>query len=149
MASTQSSGAEERRTRTQEMVNNWLSERQEMLVLYCKLAGIEAFDPDKPEKQLLKDFCQLLVDYVAYGHFEVYDRITAGDERRSEVARVAKEAYPTIAAITEKVVAFNDKYDLSDHVQPLDDLNDDLSDLGEALALRIELEDKLVKALLQ
>jgi len=145
----QNSGAEERRTRTQEMVTNWLAERQQMLVLYCKLAGIESFDPDKPEKQLLRDFCQLLVDYVAFGHFEVYDRITAGDERRGEVIRVAREAYPKIALVTEHVVAFNDKYDLSDHPQPLDDLNEDLSNLGEALASRIELEDRLVEALMR
>lgn len=149
MASMQSSGAEERRTHTQEMVSKWLAERQQMLVLYCKLAGIESFNPDKPEKQLLKDFCQLLVDYVAFGHFEVYDRITAGDERRGEVIRVAEEAYPRISRITEQVVAFNDKYDLSDHEQPLDTLTEDLSLLGEALANRIEQEDRLVKALMQ
>ncbi|MCW8907617.1 MAG: sigma D regulator [Sedimenticola sp.] len=145
----QNRSAEERRTRTQEMVANWLAERQQMLVLYCKLAGIESFDPDRPEKQLLRDFCQLLVDYVAFGHFEVYDRITAGDERRGEVIRVAREAYPKIARVTEEVVAFNDKYDLSDHQQPLGALNDDLSRLGEALASRIELEDRLVKALMR
>lgn len=144
----QNSGAE-RRTRTQEMVANWLAERQQMLVLYCKLAGIESFDPDKPEKQLLRDFCQLLVDYVAFGHFEVYDRITTGEERRGEVARVARDAYPKIARVTEQVVAFNDKYDLTDHPQPLDALNEDLSHLGEALASRIELEDRLVEALMR
>lgn len=149
MASMQNSGAPERRTRTQDMVANWLAERQQMLVLYCKLAGIESFDPDRPEKQLLKDFCQLLVDYVAFGHFEVYDRITAGDERRSEVIRVAEEAYPRITRVTGEVIAFNDKYDLSDHEQPLDSLNEDLSRLGEALASRIELEDQLVKALMR
>lgn len=144
----QNSGAE-RRTRTQEMVANWLAERQQMLVLYCKLAGIESFDPDKPEKQLLRDFCQLLVDYVAFGHFEVYDRITTGEERRGEVVRVARDAYPKIARVTEQVVAFNDKYDLTDHPQPLDALNADLSHLGEALASRIELEDRLVEALMR
>lgn len=149
MASMQNSGAQEHRTRTQEMVTNWLAERQQMLVLYCKLAGIESFDPDKPEKQLLKDFCQLLVDYVAFGHFEVYDRITAGNERRSEVIRVAEEAYPRITRVTRQVVSFNDKYDLTDHEQSLDNLNEDLSRLGEALASRIELEDQLVKALMQ
>lgn len=126
-----------------------MDERQQMLVLYCKLAGIESFSPDKPEKQLLRDFCQLLVDYVAFGHFEVFDRITSGEERRGEVVRVADEAYPKIAAVTELVVAFNDKYDLSDHQQPLDNLSRDLSVLGEDLAGRIELEDKLVKALLR
>lgn len=149
MVATQQGSGTERRIRTRQMVEKWLDERQQMLVLYCKLAGIESFSPDKPEKQLLRDFCQLLVDYVAFGHFEVFDRITSGEERRGEVVRVADEAYPKIAAVTELVVAFNDKYDLSDHQQPLDNLSRDLSVLGEDLAGRIELEDKLVKALLQ
>ncbi|MCW8944403.1 MAG: sigma D regulator [Sedimenticola sp.] len=140
---------QERRARTKDMVEKWLAERQQMLVLYCKLAGVESFDPDKPEKQLLRDFCQLLVDYVAFGHFEVYDRITSGEERRGEVIKVAEEAYPRIAEVTESVVTFNDKYDLNDHVQALDELSTDLSTLGEELANRIELEDKLVKALMR
>lgn len=148
MASQYSDGAE-RRTRTRAMVDNWLGERQQMLVLYCKLAGIESFSPDKPEKQLLRDFCQMLVDYVAFGHFEVFDRINTGEERRGQVIRVAQAAYPKIAEVTEMVVEFNDKYDLKDHAQPLDNLGRDLSLLGEDLASRIELEDRVVKALLQ
>lgn len=146
---SQFSGGPERRTRTKAMVQNWLDERQQMLVLYCKLAGIESFNPDKPEKQLLQDFCQMLVDYVAFGHFEVFDRITSGDERRGKVVKVAQAAYPQIAEVTEMVVEFNDKYDLNDHPQPLDNLGRDLSLLGEDLANRIELEDRVVKALLQ
>ncbi|AKH21531.1 sigma D regulator [Sedimenticola thiotaurini] len=146
---SQYSGGPERRTRTKAMVENWLDERQQMLVLYCKLAGIESFDPDKPEKQLLQDFCQMLVDYVAFGHFEVFDRISSGDERRGRVIKVAQAAYPKIAEVTETVVEFNDKYDFNDHPQPLDSLTRDLSRLGEDLASRIELEDRVVQALLQ
>lgn len=149
MMATQHGGGEERRTRTKAIVEKWLEERQQMLVLYCKLAGIESLNPDKPEKQLLRDFCQLLVDYVAFGHFEVFDRITSGEERRGEVVKVAKAAYPKISEVTELVVEFNDKYDLSDHQQSLENLSRDLSILGEDLASRIELEDKLVAALLQ
>jgi len=149
MVTSQHGDGQERRTRTKAMVEKWLDERQQMLVLYCKLAGIDSFSPDKPEKQLLRDFCQLLVDYVAFGHFEVFDRITTGDERRGRVIKVAREAYPKIAEVTELVVEFNDKYDLSDHRQPLDNLGRDLSILGEDLASRIELEDRVVTALLQ
>ncbi|MDF1527613.1 MAG: Rsd/AlgQ family anti-sigma factor [Sedimenticola sp.] len=149
MGSMYSGSGEERRARTKNMVDKWLAERQQMLVLYCKLAGVESFDPDKPEKQLLRDFCQLMVDYVAFGHFEVYDRITSGEERRGEVIKVAEAAYPRISEVTESVVSFNDKYDLADHEQSLEDLATDLSILGEELAGRIELEDKLVKALMR
>ncbi|MES9902251.1 MAG: Rsd/AlgQ family anti-sigma factor [Sedimenticola sp.] len=140
---------QDRRKLTQEMVDKWLLERQEMMVTYAQLAGLEAYPPEKPQKQLLRDFCQLLVDYIAFGHFEVYDRITAGDERRSEVLEVANRVYPRISEVTEVAVAFNDRYDTSDHEQPMDHLDDDLSNIGEELASRIELEDQLVAALIR
>ncbi|MET0106890.1 MAG: Rsd/AlgQ family anti-sigma factor [Sedimenticola sp.] len=137
----------ERRGRTQDVIDNWLSERQQMLVLYCQLAGLEPFEPDKPNKQLLRDYCQVLVDYMAFGHFEVYDRIAQGEERRREVLDMAEEIYPRAVEVTEMVVAFNDKYDTSDHEQPLDHLDQDLSALGEDLAGLIEMEDRLVAAM--
>jgi regulator of sigma D len=145
--STESGGQEERRAKTQEMVDKWLAERQEMLVLFCQLAGLEPYTPDKSTKQLLKDFCQVLVDYMAFGHFEVYDRISRGEERRHDVRQVAEEVYPLILEATEISVAFNDKYDASDHELAFDRLHDDLSALGEELAIRIEMEDRLVAAL--
>jgi regulator of sigma D len=144
---TENDQATDRRVRTQEMVDKWLHERQEMLVIFCQLAGVEPFHPDKPEKELLRKFCEVLVDYMAFGHFEVYDRISSGEERRSRVLKIAEEIYPRIAEVTELAVAFNDKYDTSDHAQSMEHLNDDLSNLGAELASRIEMEDRLVAAL--
>jgi len=143
------SGVDDRRIRTHGMVDKWLAERQDMLVMYCQLAGTEPFTPEKPEKKLLRNFCQVLVDYMAFGHFEIYERITSGDERRGEVLRVAEEVFPRISEVTEFAVAFNDKYDISDHEQSLDRLDKDLSILGEELASRIELEDRLIASLTQ
>jgi len=148
MASEIESG-EDRRVRTQQMVEKWLHERQEMLVLYCQLAGLEPYKPDKSNKQLLKDFCQVLVDYIAFGHFEVYERISRGEERRQEVRRVAEQVYPKVVAATDIAVAFNDKYEASENPQALDRLDADLSRLGDELASRIEAEDQVVKALLR
>jgi len=130
------------------MVGNLLAERQEMLVAYCRLAGLEPYHPDKPVKRQLEEFCQLLMDYTAFGHFELYRRISQGDERRAPVAGVARVVYSRIEEVTEEVVEFNDRYDASDHPLKLDLLPKDLSKLGERLALRLELEDRLVEALL-
>ncbi len=133
---------------TRQMVGNLLAERQEMLVAYCRLAGLEPYNPDKLLKRQLEEFCQLLMDYTAFGHFELYRRISEGDERRVRVAQVARRVYSQIEEVTEKVVAFNDRYDASDHPLKLDSLPNDLSGLGERLALRLELEDRLVEVLL-
>lgn len=138
----------ERRVRTREMIDKWLRERQQMMVLYWELAGLDPFVPDKSSKQLLRDFCQVLVDYMAFGHFEVLDRIGRGEERRLAVARAAEEVYDRLVEAAEVAVAFNDKYDTSDHNQPLDQLDGDLSLLGEEIALRVEMEDRLIAALI-
>ena len=145
---TNSGGHEERREGTRQMVENLLAERQEMLVAYCRLAGLDSYGPDKPVKRLLEEFCQLLMDYTAFGHFELYRRISDGNERRVPVARTAELVYQRIEAVTEKAVAFNDKYDGSDHSLQLESLPADLSALGELLASRLELEDRMVEALL-
>ncbi|HHH38947.1 MAG TPA: Rsd/AlgQ family anti-sigma factor [Sedimenticola sp.] len=145
---TDNGAVPDRRTQTQEMIGKWLRERQQMLVLYCQLAGLEPYTPEKPVKGLLKDFCQVLVDYIAFGHFEVYDRISRGQERRTRVLRVAEQVYPKVLAVTDLAVAFNDKYDTGGQLPALDELDRDLSRLGSELASRIEMEDQLVSALI-
>lgn len=145
---TDNGAVPDRRTQTQEMIGKWLRERQQMLVLYCQLAGLEPYTPEKPVKGLLKDFCQVLVDYIAFGHFEVYDRISRGQERRTRVLRVAEQVYPKVLAVTDLAGAFNDKYDTGGQLPALDELDRDLSRLGSELASRIEMEDQLVSALI-
>lgn len=139
----------ERRIGTRQMVKNLLAERQEMLVAYCRLAGLEPYTVDKPVGPQLEEFCQLLMDYTAFAHFELYRRISEGNERRRMVGQVASNVYQEIADVTESAVRFNDKYDGSNHALSLESLPNDLSDLGERLAVRLELEDRLAGTLLQ
>ena len=137
----------ERRTGTQDIIEKLLAERQEVLVMFCKLAGMEAQHEHDDEERILQRFCELLVDYSAFAHFEIYERIIDGRERRSAVVDVAREVYPRIAEATEVAVGFNDKYDANDHELDLQGLADDLGRLGEELAVRIEMEDRIVAAL--
>ncbi len=137
----------ERRTRSRDMIDKLLVERQEMLALFCQVAGLEPYSADKPVREKLGEFCQVLMDYMAFGHFEIYDRISRGEERRNGVVDIAQQVYPRVVAATDAAVAFNDKYDSSDHKLTLDALPHDLSHLGEELAIRVELEDRLISAM--
>lgn len=137
----------DRRGRTQEMVRKLLSERQEMLSMFCRVAGLQPYSEPAPGADLLQEFCQVLVDYSAFGHFEIYERIVAGRERRVQVVTVAREVYPRIAEASEVAVEFNDKYDASNHRLDLHQLDRDLCKLGEELAVRIEMEDRIIQAL--
>ena len=42
---------------------------------------------DNAIKDVLNDFLEILVDYIASGHFGLYRRIAEGTERRSPVPR--------------------------------------------------------------
>ena len=136
------------RQKTEEMISKLMAERQQMLVSFCRIAGLDPFTHDQPSREMLEEFCQILVDYTAFGHFEIYSRILSGEERRKKVLEVASRIYPKIAEATDFAVAFNDKYDALTHTEPLDHLNDDLCKLGEEIATRIDVEDQLVEALL-
>lgn len=149
MSKQQQEEGSERRVRTRDMIDKWLAERQEMLVLYCQLAGLEPYTPERSTRELLRNFCQVLVDYIAFGHFEIYNRISQGGERRQSVLRIAEEVYPKIAEVAEISVAFNDKYEATDNFPSMEQLDQDLSVLGAEIAQRIELEDRVVQALLR
>ncbi len=143
--------ASARRAGSREMVRKLLSERTEMFVLYCRLAGLTPYQ-GKPVKtndvhELLQEFCQVLVDYIAAGHFSIYERIISGNERRKEVADAANQIYPRIAESTEAALAFNDQYDTDERFELSGAFHESLSNLGEQLALRIEMEDQLLKIL--
>ena len=87
----------------------------------------------------------MLVDYAALGHFEIYQRIMDGKERRESIQAIASEIYPVISRTTDYFVEFNDKYEGADSRDSISPLKDDLSLIGEAMASRIEKEDKLLR----
>jgi regulator of sigma D len=142
----------ERRTRSRDLVTKMVAERTEMFAIFCRLAGVDPYASEakaptnKATQKLLQEFCQILVDYVAAGHFALYERIADGTERRGNVLALAEKHYARIAETAESALAFNDKYDCGDHCEDLNDLHEDLDKLGKDLAERIELEDKLINA---
>jgi regulator of sigma D len=138
----------ERRAQTREVIEKLLAERQALLVAFCEVAGLEPYHPEKPVRRLLQQFCQLLVDYVAMIHFELYNRIAEGTERRANVLRVAAQVYANISATTDRAVEFNDRYELLTPDKLGKGLAQELSEMGQVLAARFELEDMLFEALL-
>lgn len=139
----------ERRDQTRVAIDKLLEERQKVLIHYERVAGVEPYSDGAPSQELLERFSQLLMDYIALGHFGLYQRISEGNERRRRVIAVAEETYPVITATTDKALDFNDAYERADKSNPFESLADKLSELGEVLALRIELEDKLLAAMLE
>jgi len=143
----------ERRSRTQKEIKQLIEERNSVLSQYYNLAKFTEDNDNNlnDTRDLLEDFCQELVDYMAIGHFEIYRRIEEGNERRDEITTLANKIMPRINDTTQVAVAFNDLFenasDLKDDVYK--QLPTYLAKLGEEMATRIDLEDQFIDTLLK
>lgn len=142
----------ERRARERKEIKQLIEERNSVLSQYYNLAKLsDNVSTDTQDTiELLEEFCQELVDYMATGHFEIYRRIEEGNERRGEISKLAKEIMPKINNTTQIAIAFNDIYDDTSNLKndELNQLPNYLAKLGEELATRIDLEDRFINSLL-
>ena len=134
-------------------VDTWLQERQAMLIEYFKLAGLPPYEREAhalPAAQDITHFCELLMDYISAGHFEVFDTIIRNSLKAPKSTReLADEIFPLIGDTTEIALDFNDSYGEVTPESELNGFDRDLSNLGEALELRMEFEDRLLNTLEQ
>lgn len=137
----------DRRARAKERMTSLVASRNETLALYSDLAKNRPYKPGEETEDMVRRFCQALVDYAATAHFQLYRYIVENKERRKAVLSLAEQVYPQIAASTDAILDFNDRYDVAPFETRIPDLADDLSQLGELLADRIQLEDQVIDAL--
>lgn len=142
----------ERRARTRKEIKQLIEERNTVLSQYYNLAKVTEDPETDPHNtaDMLEEFCQELVDYMAIGHFEIYRRIEDGSERRDDIVKLAEKIMPRINDTTQIAVAFNDLYDDTSNLndEAFQQLPKFLSKLGEELATRIDLEDQFINTLL-
>jgi regulator of sigma D len=78
------------RPRSRKLIEDMLKERQQMLVLLWELTKLDFATVDSAVLETLEDFQEILVDYIAAGHFGLYQRIVEGNERRQAVLETAQ-----------------------------------------------------------
>ncbi len=133
------------------VIDTWLEERKQLLVQYCQLAGLppfEAEDNSLPERESIASFCEILMDYISAGHFEMYDKITEECPHADKAKALAEELYPQISGTTDKALTFNDHYANLDEHAEMRNFDINLAQLGQAMEERFALEDKLIHTLL-
>ncbi|MBS3803878.1 MAG: sigma D regulator [Oleiphilaceae bacterium] len=131
------------------LIDGWLKERQQLIVRYCDLTGADA-DLDTPEvRARFNHLCEVLLDYVSAGHFEVYEQlIREAKEFDDGGLELVARVYPRIEQTTEVALAFNDQLEgLDVEESELSGLFQSLSKLGESLETRFEMEDFLIEHL--
>ncbi|MEX1031845.1 MAG: sigma D regulator [Cellvibrionaceae bacterium] len=129
------------------IIDRWLQERQDMLVRYCALSAMTSFDEEDPARcEQIQQLCQVMMDYVSAGHFEVYDQLVREGKEFNDDAALEKAdtLYSQVESTTDAVLDFNDKYQETDD---LSSLPQDLSTIGEQLETRFAAEDGMIAVL--
>ena len=141
---------DERRGRSAELIENMLKERKQLLALLFQITDLGSHELEDSDREVFDEFCQVLVDYIAAGHFGLYARISEGTERRKSVADLAVKIYPKIEQTTEAALAFNERFD-PNKTEEMDfsGIEQILSSLAESITTRIELEDQLISRMLE
>lgn len=132
------------------LIRHWLKERQQLIVLYCKVDGLKEFSlQETPISVKVQALCEVLIDYVSAGHFEIYDRLMKeAEEFNEDYQQVVNRLLPLIQHSTELALEFNDRYgsvELCEKSMPM--LAKDLNSLGVVMVERFELEDQLIESL--
>ncbi|MDH3900960.1 MAG: sigma D regulator [Gammaproteobacteria bacterium] len=137
----------DRRSKTREKLGVLVQSRTETLALLTELAGRQPFNTEPSMEKALRRFCEALIDYTASAHFQLYRYLADNRERRQSVLSIAEKIYPRIVETTDVILRFNDKYEAMSLDNSIEFLAVDLSNLGECLADRIQLEDRIISAM--
>lgn len=131
----------------EDLLTRWLKERRELLGKYTEIVVAMDGDIDAQNLRVRQSaLCDLLVDYVSAGHFEVYHQLLAEAETFGDNSgALAERLMPDIGDTTEVILAYEEKYSAAKEYP--DTLPRDLSALGEVLESRFVLEDRLIAGL--
>ncbi len=118
----------------EKLVNPWLRQRQEILVILNSLAGLL---PNANNNSIsLSNFFQLLIDYTCAGHLRIFATCL---EQNAENFVSVKNILEQINYSTDSIIRFNSKYNKFKNISAKD-----IVVLLEQFANRIELEDLLL-----
>ena len=131
----------------QPLIAAWLQHRQQLLSDFNYLCSLRPFDQPQLENVSLKkkvaEFCEKLVDYISVGQFDVFETLFSFLESMPHNDSLTNNRIlSNLIKTASEAVYFNDKYSGDFEHQ---DLEGDLTRLGESLAFRLELEDTLIE----
>ncbi len=124
------------------IVSNWLKERQELIV---QVFSLTQSSPLLNRNADISSLCEVLMDYVSVGHFEVFDEILLEIEQLGQKAcQRSKELFNQLQSTTDAALRFNDLFEGISWGQSTCSLNEELETLTIELEKRFEIEDQLI-----
>jgi regulator of sigma D len=149
---TQPHAALQQWQRIELLVQQWLGERQQLLRMLFSLRNLSRSDRQRnPLPQRVQQFCELLVDYISAGYFEIY-RELAREARytQREQPEMVASIMRRLEESTDAALAFNDDFDSVEHILALQTrLPQRLNELLVKLEERFALEDQLIVSIHQ
>ncbi len=135
-------------------IDEMIKAREKMITMYFQMLTLPVDKTDKneldchPSYEQITEFCNILVDYLSRGHFEIYPKIlTIMEHVSSRRLTVARRLVPRILQTTDPLLNFSDKYSTDLNEEKLKDFRKDLGILGQWLEIRFKHEDRMVIAL--
>lgn len=125
------------------LLNRWLTERKDLIQAYHIASERPEDDTDSAP---LAKFCNILVDYVSAGHFEVFQKLVAEAKSFDDELHLneALDLLPEISSTTEVALGFNDHFEAAEDKLVLEI---ELATMRDVLATRFALEDRLIDIL--
>lgn len=137
----------------------WIAEmteaRKQLIMKYFTLLTPAISEEEKamgisvmPSYEQVKDFFNLLIDYLSRGHFDIYPKILNIMEHvSSRRLTIARRLVPRIQDNTDEILKIADEYNSELDEGIMKHLKEDLAHLGQLLEIRFTHEDRMVIAL--
>lgn len=127
------------------LIDHWLDQRRQLITLYVHLEQPSKQVSERIELKVMA-FCDHLVDYLSEGHFEIYEQLLKEAQAFNDgTERILVQLLPSIERSTQAMLDFQDRYACQEYDEATaSSLHQALSDLGERLEDRFELEDRLI-----
>ncbi len=135
----------ENRQQTHKLAQELLEKRSQLWSLRDQLVKLQPYNVEQPLESLVSRFCQELIDYISLEHFGVLHHLLNGTEQDAGLIGLAEEIYPGMAETTDAALDFNDKCEAFTEEELRRELPGELAVLDSELALRVELEDRLIE----
>jgi regulator of sigma D len=131
-----------------EAAKSLLESRNNTLSLYKQVMSCQPFEESVLLREVLEDFCEQLVDYSGKVHFALLNNIEENFADNKEILAIANNVSRVLVENTQKILDFQDAYNADVEKTDVAQLSSRLSQVGEIIANRIVVEDKLINAIL-
>jgi len=139
---TQTSGGHQ--LQTHKLAHELLEKRAQLWTLREQLVKLQPYTQGQALEPLVRRFCQELIDYISLEHFGIFHHLLNSGEQDGHMVELAGEIYPRLAETTHAALDFNDQCEAFSAEDLRRELPAELEALGDGLALRVELKDRLI-----